>query len=238
MRVAKAVVIALISIGYLTGEGHAEGRCLNLPQGAVTPSVVACETDDEYTFQLAGERHGYDKMAFRAKFAAAVNLWLESAGVEARADGATVEFWLSAPEINPAAAQGRVVVHLKSGVAFVAYLGLVPDEWKLVDKQVGLLGKGLDYPGTTGYAARSLLVKEAAGADATAVAGFMAQHGAANPEPFATGWVVFHTTLFEEKNVAEGVMADAMRATLVEKVNFNDVVEWIASKGLAFRFTL
>ena len=189
-------------------------------------------------FQLAGERHGYDKMAFRAKFTAAVNLWLESAGVEARSEGATVEFWLSAPEINPAAAQARVVVHLKSGATFVAYLGLVPDEWKLVDKQVGILGKGQDYPGATGYAARSLLVKGAAGAEANAVTNFMAQHGAANPEPFATGWVAFRTKLFEEKNVAEAVMADAMRATVVEKVNFNDVVEWIASKGLAFRFTL
>lgn len=235
-RLAHAV-LTVLSFACGTLPVFAADHCLALPPGSEIPAVTACETDTDYVFDLAGDRYVYAKASYRERLGAAINIWLTGHGIE-ETSGATVAFFLASPEINPRATQARAEVRLADGRTFVAYVGIDPDEWQLEDRRVGILDEGDAYPGDYGNAAGYLLVKHAPGASLERVGAFLARHGATQGEPFTAGWSSFRCEVFAELATIESALADPLARSNIERIGRNAILEWIATRGLAFTFPL
>jgi hypothetical protein len=237
MRIWLAAILTVVPLIWGALPAFAAGRCLMLPPHAVEPAVSACETETEYQFDVAGEKFTYPKTEFQDRLAAALNIWLNGHGITEQ-PGTVVDFFLAVPELNPRATPARAVVSLPDGRRFVASIGLHPEQWQLVDAQVGVLEDGENYPADFGHAAGSLLVRATPEATSDDVAAFLALHGATHPEPFTVGWLKVDVPAFEEFAVLAAIIADPERDRFVLKVEPNAIVEWIATRGLAFAFDL
>lgn len=224
-------VIFFVLLGCYSSPAAADA-CVYVPSKE-TPAVTACETDDRFTYDITGNAYSYAKETYAARLNDMLATWLASVGLAAPED-ATIELWLAVPEASPGAAQGRAVLR-SSTLNLVWYLSLHPDEWTLADRDVGILPRGGVYPQSFGHRPRQLLVK-ARGDDETTRRALLAAHGAINPEPYALGWSTYDTAAAVELAVSSEAMGDPKTAALVERVEVNHIVEWIAVRQLAFTF--
>lgn len=206
--------------------------CVTVPIDAEEPLVTACETTDDYTFDVVGSRFSYAKAAYRERLRSEFAAWLTAAGVPTPDDG-TVEFWLAVPETDPAATQARAVLRSES-VNLVWYLSLHPDRWSLTNSSLGVLDDG-PYPTSYGHRPAQLLIK-ARGPAEDARRTLLAELGARDPSPYAPNWSVYTTDSTREGEVMAAIKADPRSLALVERAEANHVIEWIAMRELAFTF--
>jgi hypothetical protein len=217
-------------------------RCVDIPRDADPAPVTVCETKSEYVFTVVGERTAYAKDDFRAALRTAIFRWYDDAGVEAPSL-ARLEFWVAVPEANPAGAMARVAV--VDGVtssgdpapSVVFFLGLDPATWTITDADVGVLDDER-YPEAYGHRAGILLVKRAQTADKGQVEAFLARYGVGAGDEFAPSWSAHPVTPLTETETAALVRDDPGAKALVDKVELNQIVEWIARRERAFAFSL
>jgi hypothetical protein len=229
MRCGVATLI-LVMFGSYSSIAQAQS-CLYIPS-AESPAVSACDVGENYTFDITGSTYAYAKDAYQARLNGMLADWLAAEGLEAP-DGAVVELWLAVPEANPSAAQARAVLRSPS-LNLVWFLSVHPDEWTLAGRDIGILAGGA-YPQSFGHRPGQLLVKAKGGSEA-ARAALLAAYGATTPEAYVSGWSIYHTQAAAELVVADSVLADPRSATLIERIDPNSVVEWIAMRQLAFTF--
>ncbi len=236
----KPTIGALWAAGFAAWSAGARADCVPIPAGGAEPLAVACEDEASYSVRAGGEDHVWDKAAYRADLRARLISWLGAAA--GRYAGGQVEVWLSVPEANPGGASVRALIRPAGPDApgapnFIVYLTLDPAGWKVEGEAVGILGAAL-YPQAFGYRAGELLVKTLGGKSAADTEAYLAPFGAADPAPFAAQWSLFHTAAFAEAAVRGAVEHDPGHSTEIEKMDYNQFVEWIAQRGVAFTFPL
>lgn len=229
MRFPLAAITLVMTAIY---SSVSQAQCVQVPAGVESPLATSCETEDQYLFEVTGTKLAYPKAMFRERLRTEFTAWLNAAGV-ALPDDATIEFWLAVPEADPAATQARAVLR-SADVNLVWYLSLYPDEWALTNRELGVLSDG-PYPSSYGHRPAQLLVK-ARGTAEESRRRMLAEHGARDPSPYAANWSVYTTDATREGDVMAAIAADPRSAFLVERVEANHVIEWIALRELAFTF--
>ncbi|MBM4251303.1 MAG: hypothetical protein FJ146_04990 [Deltaproteobacteria bacterium] len=230
--------VSLAVITFSLGSGHAKatGGCVQFPEQAEAPVVQACEGETHYTFNVAGRETSYAKDSYRARLARVLNDWFASKGLALPPEG-EVEFWLAVPETNPAATQARAAFYW-SGGAVVAYLPLVPDSWKLTDRQVAVLDSEQRYPGSYGHRPGTLLVHVQEDVPHAAVVDFLAEHGVDDPRALGKDRYVYEVDPFLELHAKSAVETHPQAKQLIKNISVNSVVEWVAMRQRAFAFSL
>ncbi len=230
------VSLAICARAQVVAAGPA---CIAIPDGAPAPVVTACDDGEHYLYTIAGTAYEYDRTAYRAALETQLRDWLRSVGESAEGEELAIEIWLAVPDANPAATAARFVVRAgtgKSAPRFVVFASLHPADWSFTNRDVGVLTGAAGYPGDFGVRVGELLVKAAPGAAKSEVDGFLAGYGLGAPDAFGQGWRVYALTAFAERSARTGILSDPQGAALVEKIDYNHVVEWIAHRSRAFAF--
>ncbi|MCX6110296.1 MAG: hypothetical protein NTZ90_11920 [Proteobacteria bacterium] len=224
--------------GYIAVAAPASGSCVHIPE-VPDPSpgkVSACETATTYTFDVAGQHYEFAKEIFRDQLRTVLGNWAQQSQIVLPQD-AWIDYWLAVPEGSPQGTMARAVVSWKTG-ALVAYLDLAPERWDLRSQNVGVLTAEASYPASFGYQAETLLVKHGDQADLDAVHRFMLGYGATVPSPLNRGWEVYHVAAMEEASTAKAIRSAPDFSRNAMQVEFNAMVEWIATRQRVFAFSL
>lgn len=233
----KWTIAALYGVSLTVWQTGAGAACVSVPPAASSPLAVACDDGNTYSITVAGIVHQWNKDVYQAALRNGIVSWL--GGEASRYGTAQTEVWLSVPEANPAAASIRVQVLDQKGDAptFVVSLEMEPSAWAFANDAVAIMGPER-YPASYGHRAGEILVKPRAGRTTSETATYLAPFGATAPLPLTQAWSLFHTSVFQEAAVRAAVELDQGHAAEVEKIDYNQVVEWIAQRGEAFAFPL
>jgi hypothetical protein len=238
-KIALSVAV-FCSCGLAGPTAAAAGLCVQIPAGVALPVVEACETERFLFWDIAGTPSVRDKGAYVAAFQKSLESWWEARGLDGgQLAGAPVELWLAMPEANPAATQARAVVTLPAA-KLIVFLSPLPDGsggWTLDDSSVGFLTDA-GYPASFGYRTQQLLLKAKPGVDAEQVAALLARHGVTHGGEYSPSWYAVRVPPLQEAALKAALIRDPEAASVIARLDFNPLVEWIALRERMFAFSL
>jgi hypothetical protein len=231
-KIFVKLVLILVASNWTTqvfGE-----QCLLMPPKAVNPVIKICENSDEYVFSIADQLFSYPKAEFQDRIKDSFAEWLQNHDESTTLTGPfEVELWMSVPEVNPAAAQPRVII--KSPQTTLSFwINLSSDIWAFRDQETAILGKS-NYPDAFGYRPRVILVQGQANASQNDVAEALQKSGAIEVINQGSGFFKGVVPVFNEPMVA--ATARNRYGDIIKTAQVNSVMEWIADRQLAFRFS-
>jgi hypothetical protein len=227
------VVTLTAFLGFLPGPATAQS-CLLFPENSDSPVVKICDSGDQYVFRVDERLREISKTEFQKRMRESLADWLERHHHPAGFDHALrFEVWMSIPEVNPAAAQPRVVVS-NGTVSLSFWIDLWSDDWRFNDQEAAVLGTAR-YPESFGYRPCAVLVQSQPNADPRAVITALEKSGATGVRIDGGGWYKATTGALEEAKVAAA--AGKSYGDVIKLAQVNSVMEWIAHRGMAFGFT-
>jgi hypothetical protein len=224
----------LIAFFLITAPAQAFALCTGIPVGAEEPAVKACESRTHYTFQIAGKEQRFDKRQYQNDLKTHVQSWLAQNDLNQDIAHTYVEIWLSVPELNPAATKMRAVFKGESQ-DLVFFLPIDPKEWDQEPFNVGITTE-FPYPESFGNQAGELLIKKAAGSSTNGLVGYLQKFGISQVEPFASLWFSGSVGPLTEEETVRQIEFDQNSGSLVEQIQPNAIVEWMALRERVFAF--
>ena len=210
-------------------------RCTNVPASELNAVVKVCESLSHYIFKIADTTEAIEKTEFQSQLIRLTKQWLDLNGFEQKyLLGSTVEIWMSVPEANPAGAKIRAFFQTTHG-NFVISLPVSPKDWTVSNDNVGVTDQE-HYPQSYGYRAGSLLIKKVKEAKEETFLDLVESYSESPVQSFSPSWYSIETSVFSEKPVSSALQRNG--TGLVESVNFNHVMEWMAWRERVFAFSV
>jgi hypothetical protein len=235
MDAAKPYFLRVMMLTAWAWSGMAMAQsCFQFPKNSESPVVKICESGDQYLFRVDDRFLEISKSEFQQRVTQALSGWLERHHHPAGFDQALrFEVWMSIPEVNPAAAQPRIVVSNGSkSVTF--WVDLWSDDWQFKDQETAILGAS-HYPDSFGYRPCVILAQSHPNMDPQKVIEALVRSGATTVRDDGGGWFKATTGAFEEAEVA--AVARKSYGDVIKLAQVNSVMEWIAQRGMAFSFS-
>ena len=230
------VQLIAITMGFLVSEvALGAGSCTLFPRGSSNPIVAACEEPHEYQFRFGDQSYSFIKDEFQARIRSAADLWFKHHDLSSMVEQVTkVEVWLSVPEANPLAAQGRAVFHGPEGNVSFSF-DVKSNEWVFHDTVAAILGKNT-YPQSFGHRPSTILVKSNPNASPSVVISSLIDSGATSATHI--GGTNYHalSQAFQEDSLIRSIHANQL--DVISAAYMNSVFEWIADRQMVFQFNL
>jgi hypothetical protein len=228
------VRLTAIALGFSMSEvAIAEISCTGFPQGSPNPIVEACELESDYEIRLGDETFIYSKHSFQDRIQEAARHWLATRQPSSELVPDTeIQIWLSVPESNPLAAQGRALVKTSRGNVVFSFDPRHAD-WVFQDSSTGILDSNL-YPSSFGHRPSKILAKARTGSTPSAVIDSLMQAGAISATHEGKDYYITSCNPFEETQVAR--QAIKSNKDILQDVQVNSIFEWIADRQKIFEF--
>jgi hypothetical protein len=227
--------ILLTMAMFVTGNIANAQSCVNFPEGSTNPVVSVCETESDYIFHIGDAVRSFPRGLFESRLTHAARKWFESQKMTTELlAGASARIWMTVPEVNPEAAQPRLIVTTPAGsISF--WFDLWSDEWVFADKETAVLGRKT-YPESFGYRPKMVLVQSTDGASEDQVKAALLSCGAERIESRGGGWFTAFARTFEETSLAAN--ARKSHSSTIKMAQVNSVMEWIADRKMVLSFKI
>jgi hypothetical protein len=241
-RVTKFLMMQFILLASLGAAQTASGACISLPLKSEQPSVISCETTESISIQVLDESHVYNKRDYFAGLTRLIRQSLEHVGIApSTVIQGTLRFWLSVPEINPAAVQGRAAITIDNR-ELVINLPVFMENWN--DSTVGFvaINEGQSYPKSFGHAIGKIIIATAA---ELAESDLDAKLQNISPllsvsHKISNNRYSIYIPALNEQSWAED-LTNCIRISecgWLTSAEVNQVMEWIAHRGMVFSFVI
>lgn len=220
----------------------ANGECLSIPAKSENPPISFCETPESITYKVYDDYYTYDKKVY---FSSLKKIALQStlnAGIpHARVESGNLQFWLSIPEINPAALQGRAAIST-ADFEIIINLPIFMEKWH--DNTTGFvaINDKSFYPKAFGYSVGKLILATATELTDSDIETRLSE---ISPELQLKSKIASNRYTVSLPPLTENRWASRLQANAedpatrwIKSTELNQVVEWIAHRASVFSFSL
>jgi hypothetical protein len=222
------LIISIVFIMITESFAYAKGTQF-CHSGEKIPEFEVCYDDEQIGYYIRNEivAH-FDKTTYLDRWNALVDHWL--AHNYSQECFSQVSLWVSVPEVNPSAAQLRLVVtSSESDRKFVVFAPLDPHMLEaLTAKQLAVLQAQESYPHSFGIRPQEVYLKSSVSKGE--LDQYLAGLGLSPTSKVGERYYRLATHAFHEVETQQILVADSELMRLVERVDVNHVIEWMADR--------
>jgi len=234
-------LLLLLCIGFGIAASPARGavveNCLGTPGHA--PVIWRCDHGTTWSVRGPSLHQVWPKARTQDLLDQMVREFLSVHAPELSRAAIDIAFWITAPENNPSAAQGRLLVTV-GDLHFMLLVPLDSARWTATAANSAVFSAGSTYPESYGYRSATLLLKRNESATEADFDAFVTQVTGIDsaPESFSGLWYVLGTPVFAESRT-EALLASANGSpSMIAATGLNHLMEWIAWRDPVFAFSL